>query len=118
MSCVRVFLVLGTLVLSGCGDQPPLSRQGQADASTQSACRERAEAVYDQQNRGQIYSPSAASQMNTPFSASYVPVQADRGLSQIFAHDQMISDCVRNSGTGAERSQPPPVAPSVVPKPH
>jgi hypothetical protein len=110
MTCVRYLLIIGAVLLSGCSDPAPLSGQAQADASTQAACRQRAEAVYDQQNRGQIYSPSAASQVNSPFSANYNPVETDRGLSQLFAHDQLISDCVRNSGTGAERSQPPPPA--------
>ncbi len=110
MSCVRLSLLIGVLMLSGCGDHIPLSGQAQADASTQTACRQRASAVYDQQNRAQIYSPSAASRVNTPFSANYTPVETDQGLSQIFTQDRMINDCVRNSGTGAERSQPPPAA--------
>jgi len=105
---LAAFPLIGGVTLSGCGDQPPLSGQAQADAATQAACRDRAEAIYDQQNRGQIYSP--LQQTNTPFSANYTPDMPDRGLSQMFAHGKTISDCVRNTGTGAERSQAPPSA--------
>jgi hypothetical protein len=94
------------VVLSGCGDQAPLTGQAQADAATRAACRQRAEAAYDQQYRGQIYSPG--SQVNTPYSANYLPDRTDNGLSQLFVHNKMVSDCVRNTGTGTERSEPPP----------
>lgn len=105
MNGLRGLLLTGAVVLSGCGDRPPLSGQQRADAETQAACRQRAEAIYNQQNRGQIYSP--ASQVNSPFSASYQPDQTDRGLAQLYSHDKIISDCVRNNGVGAERSPPP-----------
>lgn len=103
----RAFLIplLTAVTLSGCGDGPPLGGQAQADAQTRAACRERAEAVYDQQNRAAIYSPPP--QVNTPQSGNYVEGLSDRGLSQLFVHDKIVSDCVRNTGTGAERSAPP-----------
>jgi len=109
MHWLRRLLPICMVVLAGCGDQPPLTGQAQADAETQAACRQRAEAIYDQQNRGQIYSPSPS--VNTPYSANYLPNQTDRGLSQLFVHDKIVSDCVRNNGTGAERSQSRPSLP-------
>jgi|SRR4051794_38121841 len=108
MSCVRAFLFAGLVALSGCASPAPLTSQAQADAATRSACRQRAEAAYNQQNRGDIY--GSASQVNTPFSGNVVPDKTGRGLSQLFSHDKMVDDCVRNTGTGAERSSPPPVA--------
>jgi hypothetical protein len=104
----RMGCLLGVLVLSGC-NAPPRSAQAQADAQTRMACQQRAEQAYDQQNRGEIYSPQSS--VNTPYSANYTPGIADRGLSQLFAHDRMVNDCVRNTGTGAERT--PPAPPSV-----
>jgi hypothetical protein len=98
-------ILLGAITLSGCDAGPP-SGQARADAATQAACRQRAEQAYEQQNRGQIYSP--ASQVNTPYSGNYVPDVTSRGLSDVFAHDRMVSDCVRNTGTGAERAPPGP----------
>ena len=67
---------------------------------------QRAEQAYEQQNRGQIYSQQ--SQVNMPYSANYVPDVPNRGLSDVFAHDRMVSNCVRNTGTGAGRAPPPP----------
>jgi hypothetical protein len=96
-------LMVFALVLSGC-DAPVRTGQERADAATRVACQKRAEQAYDQQNRGEIYSPS--SQVNTPYSANYGPVGPDRGLSDLFAHDRRISDCVRNTGTETERTLP------------
>jgi hypothetical protein len=98
-------IMIAGLVVCGCTAGPP-SGQAQADAETQAACQKRAEQAYEQQNRGEIYSPP--SPVNTPYSASYAPGVSGRGLSDLFAHDRMISDCVRNTGTGAERSQSGP----------
>jgi hypothetical protein len=105
VSAARIGMLLGAIALSACDGAPP-SGQARADAATQAACRQRAEQAYEQQNRGQIYSPQ--SQVNMPYSAYYVPDVPNRGLSDVFAHDRMVSDCVRNTGTGAERPQPGP----------
>src|SRR4051794_39120221 len=121
MTCLRTILpptalaaiLAGATTLSACSPAPQ-SPQARADSETLAACRQRAEDVYRQQNRGDIYSP--ASSVNTPFSSNYVPGIPDRGLSQIYAHDRIVSNCVRNTGTGAERS-PAPTAPSPVPPP-
>jgi hypothetical protein len=99
--------LLSTVTLSAC-DAPPQTGQSQADAATRRACQQRAEQAYEQQNRAEIYSPPAT--VNTPYSANYTPSQTDRGLSDLFAHDRMVSDCVRNTGTGEDRT-PPPIAP-------
>jgi hypothetical protein len=100
---VSVGVVLGAIALTGC-DAPPATGQAQADASTRAACQQHAEQVYEQQNRGEIYGP--ASQVNMPYSANYTPSVTDRGLSDLFVHDKMVSDCIRNTGTGAELSTP------------
>jgi hypothetical protein len=106
--------LVGVAALSAC-DVPPQTGQAQADAETRAACQKRANEVYDQQNRGEIYSPQ--SQVNTPYSANYTPDLSNRGLSDLFVHDRMISDCIRNSGTGTERSEPPSAAASTLPLP-
>jgi hypothetical protein len=112
MTCLRICLPLGALAgalaLSAC-DSAPQSSQARANAETVAACRQRANEVYNQQNRGEIY--SANSSENSPFSANYVPDIPSRGLSQLFAHDKLVSDCVRNTGTGAERSVAPEIRP-------
>ena len=112
MTCVRVFALLTALAIAGCDSPAPPTGQAQADAATVSACRQRANEVFDRQNRGQIYSPQ--SQVNSPFSANFTPSDSTRGLSQLFAHDQMINDCIRNTGTGTSRtgSTAPDAAPT------
>lgn len=112
-------VVLGALAisagqLSAC-QGPPQTGQAQADAETRAACQKRAEDTYNQQNRGEIYAPQ--SQVNTPFSANYVPSMSDRGLSDLFVHDRMISDCIRNTGTGTDRNQPLAHTPPAPPPP-
>jgi len=108
-----VAILTGATALSACSPAPQ-SPQARANAETLAACRQHAEEVDRQQNRGDIYSP--ASSVNTPFSSNYVPGITDRGLSQIYAHDRIVSNCVRNTGTGAE-SSPAPTARSPVPPP-
>jgi hypothetical protein len=114
MRCLRPFLLLGGIAVSACEAPPPLTGQAQADAETRAACEQRAEAVYNQQNRGDIYRPAPS--VNTPFSANYLPGQSDRGLSQLFAHDRMVSDCIRNKGTSPlptpAQAPPAPAAPA------
>jgi hypothetical protein len=97
--------LLATVALSACNAPPP-GGQAQADAQTRAACQQRAEQAYEQQNRAAIYSPPPT--VNTPYSANYVPDVSDRGLSDLFAHDRMVSDCVRNTGTESDRTVPAP----------
>ncbi len=101
-------LALGCLALAACsfGGAPPPSAQERADAATVAACRQRAEQVYEQQNRAAIYSPPPA--INTPSSGAYAPGAApQRGLADLYTRDQMVRDCIRNTGTQTERGRPP-----------
>ena len=95
--------LMATIAVSACAG-PPLSGQAEADAQTAAACRQRADQAYDQQNRAQIYSPPSS--VNTPYSSNYVPDNTTRGLSDLFAHDRLVSDCVRNTGTTTDRTVP------------
>jgi hypothetical protein len=105
--------LLGAVTLSAC-DGAPQTAQAQADADTRTACAARAEAAYNVQNRAQIYSPPPT--VNTPYSSNYLPgTSDDRGLSDLFVHDRMVSDCVRNTGTGTDRA--PPATPPAPPPP-
>lgn len=88
---------------------------GQTDAATRAACTQHAEDVYNQRNRGEIYTPQSS--VNTPFSANYNPGVTTRGLSDRYARDSMIRDCVRNTGTETSRDVPPPPATGAVVRP-
>lgn len=106
-------LTLALLTLTACTDAPAPTGQAKADAATQAACRQRADEVYDQQNRGAIYAPQSS--FNTPFSANYTPGVTDRGLADLYEHNRLIRDCVRNTGTGTDRTPPQPPAETAKP---
>jgi hypothetical protein len=114
--CDTLPLVLLLSVLAACDGPAPLPASGQAraDAQTVAACRQRADDVYNMRHRDTIYAPP--SDVNTPFSANYAPGSEDRGLSQLFERDSMMSDCVRNTGAEGNRTPeqgapPPPPGP-------
>ncbi|HEY1933317.1 MAG TPA: hypothetical protein VGG99_14995 [Acetobacteraceae bacterium] len=98
---IRTVLLL--LLLSGCaiplGHEAP---QVRADAETEAACRQRAEQIYDVQHRADIYSPPPT--INTPFSTNFVPGVTDRQLANEHEHQELINDCVRNTGTETSRA--------------
>ena len=106
---IRAIVALAaSLALVQCAAPPPPTAQQRADAATLAACREHADAVYDRNNRDTIYTISSR---NSPYSANYTPGVTDRGLAQRFDHENMVRDCVRNTGTETSRS------PSVEPAP-
>jgi hypothetical protein len=96
-------ILVAMLLMAGCaGPAPPPSGQARADAETAAACRQRAEQVYDIRHRGDIYSPLP--QVDSPFASNYAPgLPDDRNLAALHEHDQLITDCIRN--TGAETSR-------------
>lgn len=96
--------LIGAVTLTAC-QAPPASGQARADAQTVAACQKRANEAYEIQNRDKIYSPPPA--VNTPFSSNYLPDDTGRGLSSLYAHDRMVNDCVRNTGTNTQRTPPP-----------
>src|SRR3954452_415027 len=106
-------ILLGPILLgvAACEVPPPPTGQARADAATRAACREHADAVYDRQHRDTIYTISSR---DTPFSANYTPGVVDRGLPQRYGHENMIRDCIRNTGTETNRSDtvaPEPIQP-------
>jgi hypothetical protein len=93
--------ILPLLALTQCAPPPPPTGQAKADAETLAACREHASAVYNRQNRDQIYS---ITNRDVPYSTSYAPGVTDRGLAARYANQNMVNDCVRNTGTETDRS--------------
>jgi hypothetical protein len=97
----RAILLLPLLSLTYCKPPPEPTGQARADAATIAACRDHANQVYDRQNRDQIYT---ITNRDVPFSAAYAPGVTNRGLAARYAHDNMVSDCVRNTGTETDRT--------------
>ena len=103
-ACLILLVTLTSCAGSGGGES-------QAPAATVAACRQRADQIDHQQNRAGIYAPAPG--VNTPFSGNYAPGMSERGLSDLFAHDNAVRDCVRNTGTSSDReaAQPSPAKP-------
>ncbi len=101
------------LALAACAAPPPAMSSGspgqtRADAATRAACREHADAVYDRQHRDTIYSISTR---DTPNSANYTPGMMDRvTLSERYTRENMVRDCIRNTGIETDRTAPEPPA--------
>ena len=108
-----VLWLLPLVVLGACEAPPAPTYTGQqrADAALRSACREHADAVYDRNNRDSIYRIST---VNTPYSGQYTTNSIDAGLAQRYQRDNLIRDCVRNTGTETDRTPP---GPNAVPQP-
>jgi hypothetical protein len=109
-NCRRLPSTLVLVLLAACAvpSPPPRTGQARADAETAAACRQRADAVYNERHRDTLYAPPA--DVNTPFSAGYAPGEEDRTLSNVFERDSLLSDCERNTGTQGNRT-PPQAAP-------
>jgi hypothetical protein len=104
MSRVIVLLLpMLALALAQCAPPPPPVGQARADAATLAACREHADAAYDRTHRDTIYTISSR---DTPYSANYTPGVMDRGLPQRYGHENMVRDCVRNTGTETDSASP------------
>jgi hypothetical protein len=95
---------------SAVGPSGPAAAGG-PDLTTQLACRQRVNEMYEVRNRGDIYTANPS--VNSPFSANYQPDVPSRGLSNQFAYNQSLAECERNSVNGAERPSigPPPGPP-------
>ncbi|MEJ0019929.1 MAG: hypothetical protein WDN25_25945 [Acetobacteraceae bacterium] len=104
-------LFLPMIALAQCAPPPPPTGQARADAATLAACREHADAAYTRTHRDTIYT---ITNRDAPFSGGYMGGVVDRGLAQRYGHENMIRDCVRNTGTETDRSAataPQPGAP-------
>ena len=104
-------LLLPMLALAQCAPPPPPVGQARADAQTLAACREHADTVYDRTHRDTIYTISSA---NSPYSANYTPGLVTRGLPQRYGFENMVRDCVRNTGADTDPTDttaPPPATP-------
>ncbi len=83
------------------------SPQSHTDRATLAACRDHASQVFDRNHRADIYS---INQAGLPYSGSYVPGDQTNKLAEQYQNDQIVDDCVRNTGTQVNRKDtaPPP----------
>jgi hypothetical protein len=99
-----IVFVTAALAASACSFGPPPTR---ADLAAQSACRERADEVFQRQNRDQVYRVDAyrTDTRDAPFATSGLKGVTSAGLGQQFSRDTMLDNCLR--GTGAAPLAPP-----------
>jgi hypothetical protein len=99
MTRVRRALACCLLVgLGGCAF--PASPRSHTDRATLAACRDHANQVYETRNRGDLYT---INQTGLPYSASYLAGNQTNDLAARFSNEQIIDDCIRNTGTGISR---------------
>jgi hypothetical protein len=109
--CISLFG--GLLALSACASNGPTSR---ATAAQRTACSQRADQVYLQQNRGAIYENDmyVSSTRDAPFSGSGLPGNPSAGLSAQFARDKIQDSCLDGTGTPpsavTDKAAPAPAA--------
>ena len=89
--------LLSLLALAACARTP----RPMADAATIAACRERADQVYEQQNRADL---SRRDDRDTPFASSYTSGITTRGLGARFERGQRIAECTGGLASGAGSS--------------
>jgi hypothetical protein len=103
---IRPKMLLGLCALGalgGCafGGSP----QSHTDRATLAACRDHASQVFDRNHRGDIYNTSES---GLPYSGSYVPGDQTHALAEQYENQQIIDDCVRNTGTEVNREDTAP----------
>lgn len=87
--------LLGTALLAGCAAPPgatPTATPAQA-----AACRQRADEVYEHQNRADVYRSDtyASGTRDAMFSSTGSPAASIAGLPGRFARDRMLAECLR-----------------------
>ncbi len=113
------FALLAPLAaLAACQAPPPrisAGGGGPSDPNAAAYCRQQAEDVYNAQNRGARFQTD---NRDSPFSGAYSPNTASRGLSDRYAMDNMVRDCMRNSAArqaNPEAQAAPTSAPTSAP---
>ena len=98
-------ILVALLLPTGCYQPPPPTQESRADAARAAACRDRIDAIYTQQNRGEIYTDRSDMERDAPQSGGYVEGVQSRGLADRFSRDQAFSDCLREgNGPGTAPS--------------
>ncbi len=104
---LTVGLVAASLItvslLAACGEPVQRSRAQTVAAADLSACRARADEIYNKQNRGDVYRADTfvSDTRDSPFSTSGLPGITSNGLSGLYQHGNLVSSCVSSRGAGA-----------------
>ena len=116
----RAICLLVLVVAGGCARRAPV---GDVSAADRAECRQRADVVFDKQNRAEVYRTDtfAGETRDAPFSTTGLPGITSSGLSGQYERANLLDDCLRARAGGigaagaAEGSTVP--APSAQPGP-
>ena len=104
------FVGLVLPVAAACTPPPPPTPAMRAQQQALNACRQRADQIFEQRNRGAFYIDT--DQRYSPFSGDYVSGNTARGLPERYGRDQLVTECVRSSGTPVDRGAGPTMEPT------
>ena len=95
--------LLAAATLAGCGTPIQRSRSQTVAAADLTACRARADEVYNKQNRAEVYRSDTfvSDTRDAPYSTSGLPGITSNGLSGLYQHDNLVSSCVNSRGAAA-----------------
>ncbi len=114
-------LCLAMLALAGGCAQRSRAPIGGVSAADRAECRQRADVVFDKQNRAEIYRTDtfAGETRDAPFSTNGLPGITSRGLSGQYERANLLDDCLRSraggisaAGASEESKAPAPSAQS------
>jgi hypothetical protein len=100
---------LALLLLAGCA-QPNSGRRAGLTAAQAAECRSRSEAIYRQQNRGEVYKSDiyATSTRDAPFATNGLPGITSNGLGAQFGREKALADCYNSQVNGPQPAAPQP----------
>jgi hypothetical protein len=100
-----MFTALGVLslapALGGCG---LYQRPTPADQDSRRDCDAEADRIFAAQNRYQL---SERTSNDTPYSGNTLPSNPTAGLSDQYAQDKLVDNCLRRGGAGTSGSAAP-----------
>lgn len=107
--------LIGAALLAGCAGPPGAASS--ATPAQAAACRQRADEVYERQNRADVFRSDtyASGTRDAMFSSYGSPAASIAGLSGRFARDRMLEECLRgaagNVASTTDAPQPAAAAP-------
>ena len=101
-------LLAATTLLGGCEAPIRHSRAQTVASADRTACRQRADEIYNKQNRAEVYRSDtfATDTLDSPYSVSGLPGITTNGLSGLYQHDNLVSSCVNNHNSPGSGSDP------------
>lgn len=116
---VTIALLLGAGLLAGCATAAsgPQSGGPRPSADQVAACRQRADEVYDRQNRAELFRSDtyAGGTRDAMFSGTGSPGASIGQLSARYARDRMVDNCLRGAAGNVASTPDAPTPTTITP---